>query len=179
MSAASSDDLPALGSPDQADVGEQLEGQRQPELVALEALLREPGRLARRALEADVAATALAAAGDEQALALAHEVAEELAVRVPDLGADRDLDEQFRAVGAALVGAAPVTTAGGPEVVLVTEVGKVVQLARRDQHDVAAGRAVPSVGPALGHVLLTAEAHGAVAAVTSAHADAGPVEHDG
>ena len=169
--------LARVGQPDQADVGEQLEREREPELVALQTLLGELGRLAGRTLEADVAAPALAAAGDEQALALAHEVAEELALGVADLGADRHLDEQFGPVGAALVGAAPVAAVDGAEVVLVAEVREVVQLARRDQHDVAAGRAVPSVGPALGHVLLTAEAHGAAAAVTSAHADACPVEH--
>ena len=45
------------------------------------------------------------------------------------------------------------------------------------EHDVTAGRAVPSVGPARGDVLLAAEAHRAVTAATRAHADAGPVEH--
>ena len=47
-----------------------------------------------------------------------------VAVGVADLGADRHLDEQLGAVGAALVGAAPVAAAGGPEVVLVAEVAR-------------------------------------------------------
>ena len=147
----------------------------EPEFLALQAALGELRRLASRALEARVAAPALAAAGHDQTLALAREVAEQRAVGVADLGADGHLHEQLGPVGAALVGAAPVAAVGGAEVMLVTEEREVAQLAGGDEHDVAAGRAVAAVGPASGHVLLAAEAHGAVAAATAAHADLGPV----
>ena len=171
--------LAGVGQPDEADVGEQLEREREPELLAVQALLGELGRLARRALEADVAAAALAAARDEQALALAHEVAEQRAVGVAHLGADRHLRRRSSAPSAPrLLAPRPWPPLAARKWCLWRKWREVVQLARGDEHDVAAGRAVAAVGPALGHVLLAAEAHGAVAAATSAHADAGPVEHD-
>src|SRR5665647_3381976 len=167
------------GQPDQADVGEKLQRERQPELFPVQPSLGELRSLARGALETDVAAATLAAARDQQALTLGHEVAQHAAVGVEDLGAHRRLDLQHGAVGAAFVGAAAVATVGGAEMVLVAEVAEVVQLARGHEHHVAAGGAVAAVGPALVDVLLAAEALGAVAAAATAHADAGLVEHEG
>ena len=171
--------LAGVRQPDQSDVGEELQGEREPELFAVEADLGELRRLARGALETDVAAAALAAARDQQALTLGHEVTQHAAVGVEHFGAHRHLDLQHGAVGAALVGAAALAAVGGAEMVLVAEVAEVVKLARGHEDDVAARSAVAAVGSALGHVLLAAEAHGAVAAAARAHADAGPIEHDG
>ena len=177
VSAASSDDLPALGSPTRPMSARSLSESVSQSSSPSRPFSANLGAWRVELLKQTLPRPPSPPRATQQALALAHEVAEELAVGVADLGADRHLDEQFGPVGAALVGAAPVAAVGGPEVVLVTEVGEVVQLARRDQHDVAAGRAVAAVGPAFGHVLLAAEAHGAVTAATSAYADAGPVEH--
>ena len=92
--------LAGVRQPDEADVGEQLQRQREPELIAVQTLLGELRRLARGALETDVAAAALAAARDQQPLALAHEVAQEGVVGVAHLGADGHLDRRARRLSA-------------------------------------------------------------------------------
>ena len=179
VSAASRDDLPALGRPDEADVGEQLQPQLEPALLARQAVLGEARRLAGRALEARVAAPALAAVRDDQALPLDREVAEQRPVLVAHLGADGHVDEQVLAVGAVTLRALAVPARAGAHVRLVIESVEVAHLARGDEDDVTTARAVAAVGAALGDVLLAPEADAAVAAASAARADLGPVGEHG
>ena len=66
--------LTGVGKPDQPDVGQQLQLQRQPGLLAGKAALGEPRGLVRGPGEALVAAPAGPAAGDQRALTGADEV---------------------------------------------------------------------------------------------------------
>ena len=72
--------LPRVGEADERGVGEQLHLEPQPVLLAVLALLGEAGRPARVREEAGVAAPAAAAVRREVAVAVAHEVGEQLAV---------------------------------------------------------------------------------------------------
>ena len=62
---------------------------------------------------------------------------------------------------------------------LVAKVGKVAELARGDDHDIAAGPAVAAVGPASRHVLFAPEADGARSAAAAAHVDGGVIAQHG
>src|SRR6478609_6583594 len=146
-------------------------------LLARQALLGQPRRLARRALEAGVAAPARAAAGDRDLLPGAHEV---VAGAVPalHLGAGRDGDHQLLAVGAVALGAEPVPAAVGAEVRAAAEGLQVAHRVVAAQHDVAAAAAVAAVRAALGDVRLAAEGERAVAARPRADFDPGAIrEH--
>ena len=82
--------LAGVREAEQADVGEQLELQLQRALLALAARRGLARRAVDRALEMHVAQAALAALGDQQALAVRGEVADDLVgVDVDDHGADR------------------------------------------------------------------------------------------
>ena len=72
--------LPGVREPDERGVGHELQLEPQPVLLAVLALLGEAG--ARRGVreEAGVAATAPTAVGRQPAVAVAHEVGEQLAV---------------------------------------------------------------------------------------------------
>ncbi len=72
--------LARVREPDERGVGEQLHLEAQPVLLAVLALLGEARRAARVREEAGVAAAALPAVGGEVAVAVAHEVGEDLAV---------------------------------------------------------------------------------------------------
>ena len=72
--------LPGVREPDERGVGQQLHLEPQPVLLAVLALLGEAGRAPRVREEPGVAAAAPAAAGGEVAVAVAHEVGEQLAV---------------------------------------------------------------------------------------------------
>jgi hypothetical protein len=97
-------DLPALGSPDQADIGEQLEAKPHPHFLA-----RPAGAvLARRAvgggLVAGVAAAAVAALQQHHALADLRQVGEDMLLVVGDhLGAHRHLNDKVLAARAGAV----------------------------------------------------------------------------
>jgi hypothetical protein len=163
--------LARVGQPDEPHVGQELEPQVQPLLVAGEPALGEARRLARGGLELRVAAAARAAAGHDDPLAGADEVVDR-AVRGADLGARRDGHEQRLAVGAVALGALAVAPAAGLVVRPALEGLQVAQVVVADQHDVAAAAAVAAVGPAAGDVGLPPEGVHAVAARAGLHEDA-------
>ena len=155
--------LAGVREPDEPDVGEQLEVQLDRALLARQAALGQPRRLAHGRLEARVAAAAGAAARDRHLLAGAHEVVAR-AVPALDLRAGRHRDHERLAVGAVALGALAVAAALGAEVRAAAEALQVAQVVVAAQHDVAAAAAVAAVGAALGHVRLAPEGQAAVAA---------------
>ena len=160
--------LAGVRQPDEADVGQQLEVQVDAALLAGQAALGDPRRLAGRGLEARVAAPAGAAARDRDLLAGPHEVVAR-AVPLLDLRAGRDAHDHRLAVGAVALRALAVAATVGAEVAAPAEGLQVAQRVVDAQDDVAAAAAVAAVGPALGDVRLAAEREGAVAAGARAH----------
>src|SRR6185437_4252299 len=138
-------------------------------------LPRQAGtELARRAvgarLEALVAPATLAAAGHQQLLDVAGQIAEHLlGVGVAHHGADRHRHVKVRAAAAgAVVGAAGLAVAG-LEGALDAEVGEGVYPGGGAQEDAAAVAAVAAVRAAERHELLAPEAGAAPAAVAGLH----------
>ena len=162
--------LAGVRQADEPDVGEQLEVQLDGALLARQAALGEPRRLAHGGLEARVAAPAGAAARDRDLLAGPHEVVAR-AVPARDLRAGRHRDHERLAVGAVALGALAVAAALGAEVRAAAEALQVAQVVVAAQQHVAAAAAVAAVGPALGHVRLAPERQAAVAARAGADLD--------
>ena len=84
-----SDDFPAFGQPDQADVGEQPQLELQPSLLPHLAALGESRGTPASRRQARVAAAAAPAAGGDEGRALVGEVGEHLPVGVADERAGR------------------------------------------------------------------------------------------
>ena len=162
---------------DEPDVGQQLEVQLDDALVAGQAALGEPRRLAHGGLEARVAAAAGPAARHRDLLPRAHEVVAR-AVPAHDLRAGRHGHDQRVAVRAVALRPLAVAAAVGAEVRAAAEALEIAQVVVAAQHDVAPAAAVAAVGAALGDVGLAAEGQAAVAARSGAHLDPGTVvEH--
>ena len=131
--------------------------------------------LARRAvgrgLVARVAAPAVAAAQEADALALLGEVEQQGAIVVvgQDLRADRDLDHQIVAARAGAVAARAGGAAARLEMLGITKVDQRVEAGDGFEHDVAALAAVAAVGAAIFDIFLAPERHGAGAAVAGLH----------
>ena len=171
-------DLPALGKPDEADVGEQLEPQPDPHFLARHAGLVLARGAVGRGLVAGVAAAAHAALEEGHALADLGEVGEQAPLLVvgEDLGADRNLDDEVVAARAGAVGARPALAARRPEMLGVAKVDQRIEAGHRLEDDVAALAAVAAVGPAELDELLAPEADRARAAGAGADEDLGLVE---
>ncbi len=155
--------LAGVGQADEADVGQQAQLQLDLPFLPGQPLLGQARRLPGRRREGLVAAPAGAPAGDAHLLARRDHV-EARAVPATDLRAGRDAHDERVPVGAVLEGAHAVAAALRAEVPGALEELQVAQVVVAAQDDVAATAAVAAVGPALGHVGLTAEGHGAVAA---------------
>jgi hypothetical protein len=107
-----------------------------------------------------------------------REIGEERAVRVEELSPDGHGEHDVLAVSATAAAPLAVTAAPGGETALSPESAKIAQACIRDDDDVPAVAAVTSVGAALGNVLLSAEADGAVAPAAAVSDDAcAIVEH--
>jgi hypothetical protein len=94
--------LPRVGQTDEADVREDLELEADLSLLSWQTLLPECRRLTGGGREGPVAAPALTAASDDEALSWFREVGQE-AVVVDDLGPDGDLENRVLAALASLV----------------------------------------------------------------------------
>ena len=171
--------LAGVRQADQADVGEQLELERDPRLIAGQPALGEPRRLMGRPGEALVPAAARAAAGDDRALARTDEV-------VPGAVGARPAPRCRAARAISSVSpSAPCRSEPWPwpprfalKCDAAAEALEVAQRVVADEHDVAAATAVAAVGAALGDVGLAAEAEAAVAAGAGLHVDARTIVHD-
>jgi hypothetical protein len=100
-----------------------------------------------------------------------REVDEQPSLVVEDLGADRDVELDVVAVGAALVRAAARAASLAGVARLPVKGPEVPQVGIGDEDDAAAVPAVTSVRPALGDVLLAPEADRAVAAAAAPDVD--------
>ena len=154
---------------DERGVGEQLQLELQPPLFAVLALLGERRRAAGVRQEARVAAPADAALRRHPAVAVAHEVGEQLTVLAPHDRADRHVDDEIGAGRAVLLLARPVRARLRLAVRMVPEREQRGDVAGRVQPDVAAVAAVAAVGTALRHVRLAPERDDAGAAVAGLH----------
>ncbi len=124
-----------------------------------------------------VAEAAIAAAGNQHALAGLVEVGDQRrVVLVADLGADRQLEHHVGALGTGHVATVAGRAGGGLEVLLVAVIDKGVEVLYRLDPDVAALAAVAAVRPAELDKFLAAEMDAAIAAVAGAHIDLGLVE---
>ncbi len=179
VSAASSVDLPAFGAPDQADVGDQLQLELDPALLARRPLLVMGWGPMGGRHEVHVAASAAAAAGDDQPLSGRHQLAEHPAGLIASCRLRPTRTTVPGGTGSstpgavAAVGSPPRTLAAGlgaemPVAVIVAEGG---HPGIDDQHDVAAVAAIPAVGATAGNVRLAAKRGGTVAAGTGGNED--------
>src|SRR5262249_3747453 len=147
---------------DQADVGDDLQFQHQPALLAGLAGLDLARGAVGGAGEVLVAVAAAPAAGHDHLLARPGEVAQDVApVAVEHEGAGRHGDDEVVAVAAWAVAAAAGGAAGGPPVLAVDDVGQAVGAGHGAHDHGAAVAAVAAVGAAARHVLLAAEAQAA------------------
>jgi hypothetical protein len=164
--------LAGVGQADQADVGDQLQPQPDPQLLAFLTGIGELGSLVDRALEVQVAPAAVAALGQAQGHAGGVHVGDQgLLVLLQHLGADGDLQDDVVARRAVARPAHAVDARPGLEVLLVAVVDQGVEALDRLDPDVAASAAVPAVGAAVFDVLLASERDRAAAAVAGADID--------
>src|SRR5690242_503904 len=113
-----------------------------------------------------VAASAAPAFGDDDGLAGAGEVVDQLAGRViVEQGADGDLERGVFAGVTGAVGAEAVAAALGLVLGVEAEVDERVVAERGRHQDVAAVASVAAGGAALGHELFAPEGHAAIAPV--------------
>jgi hypothetical protein len=156
---------------EQPDVGQHAQLER--ELAALAGLAAR--ELAWRAvgarLEMQVAEAALAALGEQRALAVRGEVGEQHAVLVADQRADRHAQLDIRAAAPVLVGAAPDVAVGGAMDAREAVVDQRIDVAVGHRPDAAAAPAVAARGAAARHELLAPERGAAVAALAGVHLD--------
>src|SRR5690606_32360471 len=130
-----------------------------------------------RGLEMGIAEAAIATARQDEALAhLGHVHNRRLAVRLQDLRAGRDPENDVLAPGAGPVAAHAVAAALRLEVLLVAKVDEGVEPIDAFDDHVAAAAAVAAVRSAKLDVLLAAEGDRARAAVACLHIDLGLVE---
>src|SRR5690606_17411043 len=164
--------LAGIGETQQADVGQQLQLQLQAALLPGLARRGLARRAVDRALEVHVAQAALAAAGHQQAVAVAGQVADDLVgLDIGDHGADRHDDDQLVAALAVHLPAHAVLAALRLEAALVTEVDQGVEVLVGLQPDTAAAAAVTTVRAAQRDELLAAETDAAIAAIAGDYLD--------
>ena len=169
--------LAGVGQSDQAGIGDQLQPQPDPALLARPAGSRMARRLVGGALEMRVAEAAVAALAQHDALARLGQVEQHrLLVLVEDLGADRHAHQDVLGLGAGAHLAHAVMAAPHLEMLLVAVVDQRVEVGHRLDHDVAALAAVAAVRPAELDELLAMKADAPGTAVAAFHEDLGFIE---
>src|SRR5579883_2282400 len=169
--------LAGVGQADQADIGDQLQAQPDPALLAGPALVGAARRTIGRALVVQVAVAAVTALGEHDPLADLGEVGEQrLVVLLEDLRAARQAQDDVLALGAGALAAHAVMAGLGLEVLGVAVVDQGVEAVDALDDDVAAAPAVTAVRAAELDELLAAKADAACAAVAGADEDFGLVE---
>ena len=172
--------LAGVGETDQADVGDQLQLQVDPPLLARLPQLAEPWSLADGSGEAGVAPAAPATRGHHQALAGDGEVPDQLAaLGVGDHRPRGHGQHQIGAVGAAPLGPATRPPVGSVEVASLAIAAEAALVIGDSQHDAPAPAPVAAVRAAHGDVLLVPEADRAASAGAGADVEADLVEEHG
>ncbi len=169
--------LARVRQPDETHVGQQLQLERDPSLVAGQPAFGEPGRLVGGAGEALVAAAARAASRHHRALPRPDQVVHGTVGLHARLRTRRHANRQGLPVPAVTQRALAVTAPAGLEVRLAPEALEIAQRVVAHEHHVAAAAAVAAVGSALGHVRFAAEAQAAVTATAGHHVDSSAVLH--
>src|SRR6516162_6438094 len=169
--------LAGIRQADETDIGDQLQAQPDPGLMAGPAGIGAPRRAIGRALVMRVAETAIAALQEDPPLAGTSEVGEHLPVLgIHDLGPDRDRQDEIVTVRAGALAPSPRPAGRCPEVLAIAVVDQGVEIVRRGKDDVAALAAVTTVGAAELDELLAAKARGPAPAVTALQVDLALVE---
>ena len=169
--------LAGVGQADEADVGDQFQAQDDRALDAGLAGVGAARRAVGRGGEMGVAEAAVAALGDDDALARRLEVGEQrLVVLVEHLRAVRHFQHGVGAAAAGAVLAHAVHAGLGLEMLLVAEVDQRVEAVGAFDHDVAAAPAIAAVGAAELDELLAPERDAARPAVAGADVDAGLIK---
>ena len=171
--------LSDVRKPDEGDVGQQLELEVQPTLVARLALLGERRRAAAVAEEPSVASAATSAFGGEVAVTFVDQVGDHHTVGVLHHRALGDGHDEILTGSAVLALALPMRAAGGPAMRVVAEPEQRRHVAVGDEPDVAAVPAVAPVGSAFGNMSLAAERDGARTTITGLHMQATLVDEPG
>src|SRR5258706_247994 len=164
--------LARVGEPDHPHVGQELQLEVDPPLLARPPQVGAARGAIGRGGEAGIAAPAAGSAGDLEPLPGLGEVAQrQAAVPLGDRGAERHAQDGVEAARALLVGAFAVLPALGGVVTLVVEVQQGGDGWIRLEDHAAAVPAVTPVGAAARHVLLTPEADAARPAVATPDED--------
>ena len=169
-----------VGQAHEPDVGDDLQLEGDPPLLARDAFFVLSGGAIGARLEEGVAVSASPSAGDDHRITRPLHVAEHVAaVAVADDGPRGDLDDEVLGPSTGAVRALAVLAPVGLEVTLGRQVGEVGEPLDGAHDDVAAIAAVAAVRPAPGYVLLAPEADATVAAVAPSDENRDPVhEHD-
>ena len=170
--------LARVGQTDKPRIGQQLEPQPHPHFLTRPAGAMLAWGAVGAGLVACVAATAVAAAQEDQLFALFRQIGKQAAILViiKDLGADRDLDDKVGAARAGAVASRSGRTALCLEMLGIAKVDQRVETGHRFEDDVAALAAVAAVGAAIFDIFFTPERHRAGAAVAGLDEDLGLVE---
>ena len=169
--------LAGVGRSDQAHVGDQLQLQAEPPLLAGQARLGELRRALDGAAEVHVAAAARAAAGHDRLGAGGLEVGHDRAVRLVEHdGPDGHGQPKVGAGAARLAGLGAGPAVLGPPLPAADVRDERGGVGSGVEDHGATAAAVASVGPAAGHEGLPAEGCGASAAVTGANAEARDID---
>src|ERR1051326_849404 len=165
--------LAGVRKSDQSDVGDQLQLDGELALFTGIAVLCESRRLSCCSGKVLIAPSAAATPGDEDSLAVVHQLRDQLAaVLVANHGADRKLDGDVFAMRARAVRAHAVLSASRFPLALKLEVIKRIESLRRLHVDRSAVAAVTAGRAALRYELFSAERDASVAAVAGLHSDA-------
>ncbi len=169
--------LAGIRQPDQACIGDQLEPEPDPALLAGKALVGPPRCTIGAGLVVRVAEPAVAAACQRDLQTRRGEIGEQrLALLVHDLRADRNLDHHRVRGGARAIRTGTVAALPGPEMLCVAEVDQRVQVMDGFEDDVPATPPIAAVRATELDILLAPECADPVAAVTGADEDLGLIE---
>ena len=169
-----------VGETDEADVGNAFEDEAVGAAFAGLAGVGVLGGAVGGGFEVEVAPAAVAAAAEDDALAVCEDFGDRFAGGlVDDLRAQGQAEDGGAAFASVAIGTLAVLAALGVPVGFVFVVNEVVGVHVAEEHDVAAAPAVASVGAAPRFVFFAAEADAAASAVTGLGFDGAFVDEHG
>ena len=169
-----------VGKADEADVGQQFQGELEQPLLSFLARLGDARCLPSGGREAGIASTAPPSPHDKHPLLIVYQVGQELAsVGVHDSRAERNRNDQLGAAPAMHGLAAAVRSVLGPVVLSVFLVAERPVRPAGNDIDVSAVAAVAAVRPASRDMRFSPEAHAAPAAVPCPDPNAGLIDEHG
>ena len=164
---------------DQAHIRDELQLQRDLEILTRHTGLGELGDLAGRRRKMRVAVAAASAPRHRDGGVVGQVRDDKAALGVLDDRAQRDLDDQIFGVLAVAQARAALAALVGGILALVAEVHQGGQVVVHDEDDVAAASAVAAVRAARGHEFFAVKAHRTVAALARVEPDGGDIDKVG